>query len=117
MSKLSNYQETEQGAVLYFIDSSSNEIAEKVKNMFISEGYKLESGTLKNAIYGIGNATLRILFGAFVKRYKFNIDISDRNELVCVEFKKGMSGLSGGLIGMSKLKNETSRVIERLRNI
>jgi hypothetical protein len=117
MAQLSNFQETNDGAVLYFTGTTINETAEKIKNLFIGQGYKLEEGTFINAVYGIGNATLRILFGAFVKRYKFRIDVTLRNELVTVEFNKAMSGLSGGVIGMSKLKKEKLRLIELLKII
>ncbi len=117
MARLSNFQATNDGCVLYFTEASVEEIAKKINDLFIREGYKLEEGTFQNAVYGIGNAVMRVLFGAFVKRYKFKIAVTLRNDLVTVEFNKGMSGFSGGVIGMSKMKKELERVTELLKGI
>ena len=117
MSKQTNYQETDKGAVLIFAQSKVEEVANTVKDFFTSQGYKLEEGTIQNGKYGIGNKVMRILFGAFVKRYQFNIDIAQEDENVKVTFSKSGSGVMGGAIGIMKFTKEMKRIRDLLKGI
>ena len=87
-----------------------NNAAEAVQAFFFSEGYRLENGDRHDGVYGIGNNFLRIIFGAFIKRYRFKVRVSAAGSGSVVSVEKGMSGAMGGAIGYAKMKKELSRV-------
>lgn len=88
--------------------------ANAIAHFFVQQRYRLEAGTASDAVYGIGNDYLRILFGAFVKRYKFKIQVIPEGTGSRVYVTKGMSGAMGGAIGYSKMKKEHKRIREAL---
>lgn len=105
--------------ITFLFEGSINELEKNVNDFFLMRKYKLKKGTtLRNAAYEKGNYTLRILFGVFVKYFKFNVFIKpvadDKLKLILV---KGHSGFSGGLIGMSQLKKEYNFIADSLQNI
>ena len=76
-------------------------------NMFMAEHYALEEGSKIDGTYGIGNAAGRFWGGAFVTRNKFSIKLfTTPDGSTLVHFDKAMSGMSGGVIGVSKMKKE-----------
>jgi len=89
--------------------------AQAVETFFLAEGYRLEAGEPHDAVYGIGNNVLRILFGAFIKRYKFKVQVLPSGNGSSISVVKGMSGAMGGAIGYSKMKKELARVREALQ--
>lgn len=115
--KLADFQEGKNSRVFYFEGSNTQELAGIINNFFLGEGYKIEEGSPENAIYGIGNKVMRILFGAFVKRYTFNVIVKDDGERTKVEVAKAMSGVSGGAIGIAKLNKEYKRIVEAIKNL
>lgn len=95
-----------------------NILKKNINDFFVSQKYKLKSGTLENAVYERGNYVARILLGAFIAYYKFNVIIKpDIENKLLVYLVKGHSGFSGGLIGMAKLKKEFKRIAEGLEKI
>lgn len=87
------------------------ELAQKLDAMFKADGYILVEGQANNATYEKGNRVMRILFGAFVKYFKFNRTITlNPDQTITVNFAKQTSGMSGGLIGMNQVKNELIRI-------
>lgn len=93
-----------------------NEFPKRLDNFFASEKYKLESGTTDDGVYGTGNKTMRILFGAFVKRHSFKVKMYGKDNTVKFEFALNSSGISGGVIGMNKAKDEFMRIYEKIKN-
>lgn len=96
---------------------SADEATAAIEQFFNQEGYKLEEGQPNNGVYGIGNAVLRILFGAFVKRHKFKVlltQLPSATDAWQVILRKGMSGASGGIIGYQKNKKEFLRLANQL---
>lgn len=91
-------------------------IAGMVHQFFTGEKYKLELGETSNGFYGYGNDTLRILFGAFVKRFRFQtkIETAATGEII-LRISKGMSGAMGGAIGYSQMNKETVRITAALK--
>ena len=85
------------------------------QDFFLAEGYRLESGDVRDGTYGIGNNVLRLLFGAFVKRYKFKVQVVAVGDGSNVLVSKGMSGVMGGAIGYAKMKKELVRIREGLQ--
>lgn len=84
----------------------------QVANIFADEGYRLETGSPVDGMYGIGNNVLRIIFGAFIKRFRFHVTVSPIAGGSIVRIEKGMSGAMGGAIGYSKMKKELQRIRE-----
>lgn len=113
--KAASSQALEDGLTLTFGAVDSNALAEDIHGFFTAQGYRLEGGTPFNAVYGTGNDVLRILFGAFVKRYKFTVIVRQVPGGMSLTFQKGMSGAMGGVIGYSKMKKETARISQSLR--
>ncbi|MGB4775740.1 MAG: hypothetical protein WBP45_11240 [Daejeonella sp.] len=95
-----------------------DELIKKVHDILILSGYTPTEGQAGNAIYTKGSRTMRLLFGAFVKYFKFFISIyeeEDKNLKVTVT--KQTSGMSGGLIGMNQVKNELKNLVMIFQSI
>ncbi len=94
------------------------EVSESIYNIFIAEHYALEEGTKLDGIYGIGSAAGRILIGGLTKRNKFSVKIfTTPDGGTLIHFDKAMSGMGGGLIGVSKMNKEFNRVKLLLQNL
>jgi hypothetical protein len=107
------------GAFILTCNNVSKEVlAQKVADFFSSEGYKLEGGLPSSGVYGKGSTFWRILFGAFVKRYKFAVQIESKADgQMQLLLTKEMSGISGGIWGYSQMNNEHQRLANLMRNI
>jgi hypothetical protein len=107
-----------EGYRFTFPHSSPENVAEKVANLFQDEDYRLEEGDFMSGIYGIGSGgTKRLLGGAFSKRYRFKIFIREINGETTLEIYKGMSGVSGGMIGIRRLNQEFERFREAIKRL
>lgn len=115
--KLASFEEDKNGATYSFENTDIMSLANEIGLLFTEDGYKLEEGTPENGVYGKGSAFLRILFGAFAKRYKFKIAITPESEKVILRLDRRMTGASGGLIGHSKMKTEFARIVERMKTL
>jgi len=115
--KLMNFGQQGDKMIYVFDQCAPEQVANAVGHFMLREGYRLEQGNPMNATYGIGNKTMRILFGAFVKRYAFQVYVMPNNSGVTLEFSKGMSGFSGGVIGIAKLNTEFNRISKVLAGI
>lgn len=89
-----------------------------VHEVFISSGYELKDGEPANGTYVRGNRTMRILFGAFVKYFKFTV-LSETNTAggVRLSVVRATSGMSGGIVGMNQVKKEAGRLSAVLKNL
>jgi hypothetical protein len=113
--QLVNFQESGGKHYFTYSNSTPETVAREMGNMMMREGYKLESGTPYAGTYGVGSTVMRILFGAFVKRYTFDFQMQPSGDATVLEFKKGMTGMSGGVIGLAKMNSEYTRVSNGLR--
>jgi hypothetical protein len=87
------------------------DMAQTLHNILVKEGYSLTTGQPGNGVYERGNRVLRILFGAFVKYFKWTILTADAGEgITRVKMSRETSGMSGGVIGMNQVKNEFNRL-------
>lgn len=94
------------------------EVSEAIYNMFIAEHYTLEEGSKIDGIYGIGNAAGRFWGGGFVTRNKFSLKLfTTPDGGTLIHFDKAMSGMSGGVIGVSKMNKEFKRVQALIQNL
>jgi hypothetical protein len=93
-------------------------MAKKIDETMQAHGYKLTEGQIGNGSYEKGSRVMRLLFGAFVKYFKFSITIAanPQGELMVNLFKQ-TSGMSGGLIGMNQVKNELKRMAVVMQSI
>jgi hypothetical protein len=99
-----------------FENTNADELATKVEEFLKKEGYALEAGNNKAGTYGKGNKTLRILFGAFVKRFTWGIKVEDAGNTTVLHFSKDEKGYWGGAIGVSQVKTEYTRLTNILKN-
>lgn len=92
--------------------------AKGMQQLMEKEGYKLSPDKPGALTYEKGNRVMRILLGAFVKYFKFNIIINTNADgTLVVNLMKQTSGISGGLIGMNQVKNEMIRLGNLLQSI
>jgi hypothetical protein len=108
-------ERTDDSAVLWVSDLGVHEAARRVGQFFGLDGYRLESGTELDGTFGKGSAGARVVLGAFATRYTFKVAIEPDNDGTSVFVSKGMTGISGGLIGQSKMSEEFERVVNGLR--
>jgi hypothetical protein len=113
--KLESFDKDDKGAIWVMGKTTVDQLSTEVEMIMKEDKYKLEKGTLQDAVYGRGNAVLRVLLGAFVPRYKFSVNITEAEGKVQLKLSKGMSGASGGVIGSSKMKKETTRLIDKIK--
>ena len=105
---------TEVGIIVFFENAPPETVANEVREFFESEGYRLEKGEPACGLYGTGSTALRILFGAFVKRFKFNVDVQPGENYTELSIIKAMTGISGGVLGYSKMNKELDRIRDAL---
>ena len=92
---------------------SKDDLDKKIDKLFLSSGYTLKEGQPGDATYVKGDRILRILFGAFVQYFKFNVVTTQYADEVKLEVTKSTSGMSGGVIGVNQVKKEL-RQLEQL---
>ena len=92
------------------------DVATKLNAEMLSQGYKLEVGTNDNGVYGKGNKVMRVLFGAFVKRFAFRVHVTNEGNVAQLVFVKDGKGYAGGAIGVSQVKKEFTRLVDILGN-
>ncbi|MEX1000811.1 MAG: hypothetical protein WDZ35_01710 [Crocinitomicaceae bacterium] len=107
---------TKDKAIYAFKNTSEDQLAEKLQAFLLKDGYKLEAGTVKNGTYGKGSKTMRILFGAFVKRFTWGVKVQDKEGATYLVFSKDEKGYWGGAIGVSQVKKEYARITSVLKN-
>jgi hypothetical protein len=112
---LKSFEKTRDGAN-FLLETDINTIANYVNEFFKAEGYELKEGNALSGGYLKGSLAGRIMLGGFAERFKFNVNITDKNGMVYLVLSKGMSGFSGGLIGVGKMNNEIDRLRMKLYN-
>lgn len=106
---------TKEAHTLMFSGGIADEIAGKVALVMAGRGYRLESGTRDQAVYGRGSAAAHALLGPLARRQKYNITIVPDGENISVVIAKGMTGMGGGLISAGKVKKELQAIIGGLQ--
>lgn len=108
---------SKKGTVFQYDGAELGSIIEGVEQFFKVRGYRLELGRPGDGTYGTGSNVLRILFGAFAKRYSFSVKVtqSDDQSPVIFHLEKAMSGAMGGAIGHGKMTKEYNAIVDRIR--
>ena len=104
-SIVQNVYYNDTGATIDFIGISAMESANIVSSFFSQMGFRLESGSAMQGIYGKGSAVARVAVGGFVTREKYSVQVQQSGAVVRVSLSSAMSGFSGGFIGMSREKS------------
>ena len=107
------FQPQPDGAVAFcFQQVDPNWLAQDVSAFFNGLQYKFEGGTPMRSTWGQGDDTMRVLFGAFVKRYQFSVAIDPQpgTPYVWLRLSKAITGAMGGVIGYSQMSGEFQRV-------
>ena len=112
---LKAYWKTSTGAN-YLFNADIGVLASYIQQFFKDEGYELQEGTPVNGSYLKGSLGMRLMFGGFAERYKFTVNISEKDGMAYMVLSKGMSGASGGLIGYNKMEKEITRIREKIYN-
>jgi len=118
-SKLKDFDNTKNFMKFAFEGTKPEELANNIHDFFVAEGYKLERGTKEKGVYGKGNKTMRLLFGAFVKRFAFQFEVMPDAEDASItrfEFlKDSLNKISGGVIGYNQSNKEIKRLTEKIK--
>jgi hypothetical protein len=109
-ARLISAQETQEGISYLFEKTDCTSLAGSLGSFFTAEGYKLEEGTPQDGVYGKGSGARRIIFGGLAQRYRFRVKIYPESKLVRLDMGKGMSGVSGGIVGYQALNDEFERI-------
>lgn len=89
---------------------TGEELSQKVEQMLTQSGYKRTSASANPATYVKGNRVMRLLFGAFCKYFIFTVTIQMVQEGAKLTISSNTSGMSGGAIGMTQVKDEFKRI-------
>lgn len=109
---------TNEMFVHQYAGTTKDEIKKRVNDFMISSGYRLTVGSPGEGQYEKGNRTMRILFGAFSKYFKFFLQIvEESDQTITVSFGTQTSGMSGGLIGIKQVKDELKKMSATFQNI
>lgn len=101
------------GAVFRFRPATVEQLERYVDEFFDSEGYRLEKGESGDGVYARGNPLLRLLLGAFHKRFAFRVLVDDAEDGgVDVEIQRGETGFAGGAIGRRQVVEEEKRILD-----
>ena len=110
---LKNHLNSNENFVHIYTDISKEDLGNKIDQLMFSSGYKRVVGQPGDGVYEKGNKTMRILFGAFIKYFKFNVlTFTDETNEIRVQVTKESSGMSGGLIGIDQVKKELLRLAQ-----
>lgn len=103
-------------ATFLFKNKSTDELSERIYQLLLEKGYKLEVGSKLNATYGKGSKIGRVLLGAFIKRFVFSVKITSIRGVTTFIFAKDGKGYMGGAIGVAQIKQEYKSIISLLEN-
>lgn len=103
---------TKDKAIFSFEGTTEEAIASKVHELFTKDGYTLEEGSQLKGKYGKGSKIMRILLGAFVKRFAWEVTISTQGGLTTAALYKETKGYAGGAIGVNQVNKEFKRLVE-----
>jgi hypothetical protein len=105
---------TERSANIWVPGITVSQAAKCVDEFFRLNGYSREGGTPQRASYGKGSAYGRLALGVLAERYKFDVNVGHHESGATIVVAMGMSGVSGGTMGRSKMRSEFERVVEGL---
>jgi hypothetical protein len=109
------FEPLQEAGRFVFADATPEAVADELATCFTARGYRLESGTPVAGCYGIGSNLMRILFGAFARRFVFDCNIQPQADGAVLTLSKGISGAMGGVIGYRRMNKELEAILAELR--
>jgi hypothetical protein len=106
---------TDKGVDLLLGDCTTDEAAQALATFFLSIGFAHSRGSLREGVYELGDAAGRLFVGAFVKRAKFNVRVQPTDQGISVSVISGMSGVSGGAIGVVREGKQRKQLVADLQ--
>ncbi len=106
---------TKECATYMFTGMDKEKLADKVSQYLGSKGYKLETGDKFLGKYGKGSKVGRILLGAMIKRFCWEIRVEQSKDKTRLMLVKDAKGIAGGLIGINQMNNEYALITESLK--
>jgi tetrahydromethanopterin S-methyltransferase subunit F len=106
---------TKESQTLAFSGATVDQIADKVALFMSTRGYRLESGTKTQGVYGRGSAGAHAIVGPLTRRQKYNITVLPDGENVALVLAKGMTGMGGGVLSARKVKKEFEAIVSGLQ--
>ena len=103
---------TDKGVELLLGDCTADEAAQALNTFFLEIGFSLARGSLREGVYEFGDAVGRLFAGALLKRSKFQVHVLPTDRGISVSIVSGMSGVSGGAIGVDA-RRETAEADRR----
>lgn len=105
---IKNQFSSKKGFTHTYTGGNQDELLEKAAEILSSSGYSKQGDSL---VFEKGNRTMRILFGAFSKYYKFMIVLNENEDKTLeMGLKSESTGMSGGVIGMNQVKKELEQL-------
>lgn len=101
-------------AIFKFSKLSQDELSGKLESFLQKKGYKLESGVPHEGTYGKGNKVMRVLFGAFVKRFEWKVGVVPVDGYTELSINKSAKGYAGGVVGVNQVNNEFKSIVNSL---
>jgi hypothetical protein len=106
---------TDKGVDLLLAGCTADEAAQEMNTFLLGVGFSLSRGSLREGVYELGDAAGRLFVGAFVKRAKFTVRVQPTDRGVSVSVVSGMSGVSGGAIGVVREGKQRKQLAADLR--
>ncbi len=108
--------ETNENVTIAFDTTDLERIYRGISDQMHRDGYRTVAEHGDTVTYERGTLTGRIFLGAFYKYFKWDVSVVERSGRVIVSINKQASGMWGGLIGVSQVKNELWRLKNLLMN-
>jgi hypothetical protein len=106
---------TDKGVDLLLADCTADEAAQALNTFFLGIGYSHARGSLREGVYEFGDAVGRAFAGAFLKRSRFNVRVLPTDRGISVSVVSGMSGVSGGAIGVMREGKQRKQIAADLQ--
>ncbi len=101
--------------VFNFTECTREELETKLELFFSSEGYNLKRSEGDKLIYEKGKFWKRLVFGAFSPYHKMQVVLNQQGDTIGLLFQRVSSGFSGGIIGISQVRKEFTRLSEQFK--
>jgi hypothetical protein len=108
--------ESSDNVTVVFNTTDLEKVHSGLDNQLKRDGYRIVAEFGDTVTYERGTLTGRIFLGAFYKHFKWDVRIVEKNGHVEVSINKQVSGMWGGLIGVSQVRNELRRLKDLMSN-
>ncbi len=109
---------TKEMLSLRFSGITRETLLPQIDEILLFRKYKRLDGEVGNGTYEKGDRTKRILFGAFVKYFKFKVMVDTLSDgEVGVRVLRATSGFSGGVIGVNQVTQEMIEISNSLKTL